>query len=267
MKNILLVIHDDRGQEVRYQAALALTRAFGGHLTCLDLTIIPDPVGDFIGRAGVLLVQEQGREARNRERMLPRLQREDVSFDWVDRTDFITQGVEKQAGLMDLIVLGTGEHEPLMPHMADVIGELLKTLGTPILALPQNVASYDPIGETLIAWDGSSEVEAAVRAAMPLLKLSRDVTLFYADDGSLRLPIEDAARYLSRHGIEPRVKVAVCDVTSPSAVLLNEVRSGGYAQVVMGGYRRGPAFQAIFGGVTRSMLTRCPVPVLLSRRS
>src|SRR3989344_3652734 len=36
MKNILLLVHDDHGQEARLQAALDITRAVEGHLTCID---------------------------------------------------------------------------------------------------------------------------------------------------------------------------------------------------------------------------------------
>ena len=41
MKNILLLVHDDPGQEARVQAALDLTRALDGHLTCLDVAAMP----------------------------------------------------------------------------------------------------------------------------------------------------------------------------------------------------------------------------------
>jgi hypothetical protein len=35
MKNVLLLVHDDLGQEARLQAALDIVRAIGGHLHCL----------------------------------------------------------------------------------------------------------------------------------------------------------------------------------------------------------------------------------------
>ena len=41
MKNILLLVHDDAGQEARFQAALDIGRAVEGHLSCLDVTVIP----------------------------------------------------------------------------------------------------------------------------------------------------------------------------------------------------------------------------------
>jgi hypothetical protein len=39
MRNILLLVHDDDGQQSRLHAALDLTRAVEGHLRCLDVTL------------------------------------------------------------------------------------------------------------------------------------------------------------------------------------------------------------------------------------
>ena len=60
MKNILLLIHGDEGQEARYQSALDVARAVGGHLTCLDLTIIPEVMGDYVAMGVGGLVQREG---------------------------------------------------------------------------------------------------------------------------------------------------------------------------------------------------------------
>lgn len=49
MKNILLLIHDDDGQEARLQAALDVTRSVGGHLTCLAIVVAPPVGGDDVG--------------------------------------------------------------------------------------------------------------------------------------------------------------------------------------------------------------------------
>jgi hypothetical protein len=50
MKSIRLLVHDDEGQEARFQTALDLTRALAGHLTCIDVSMV---TADTIGaRAG-----------------------------------------------------------------------------------------------------------------------------------------------------------------------------------------------------------------------
>jgi hypothetical protein len=39
MKNVLLLVHDDPGQEARVQAALDVVRAIEGHLICLGVAV------------------------------------------------------------------------------------------------------------------------------------------------------------------------------------------------------------------------------------
>src|SRR5687768_1972067 len=77
MKNILLLVHDDAGQEARFQAALDITRAVGGHLTCLDVAIPPVVSGELyvFSAEAVLLADERERQAANRQRLQDRLSR------------------------------------------------------------------------------------------------------------------------------------------------------------------------------------------------
>lgn len=266
MKNILLLIHDDKGQEARYQAALDLCRLVNGHLTCVDVTIIPEFVDDYVGASGILLAREQITEPGNKARMAARLEREDVSFDWIDRIGFVTQTIEDHSGLADVIVLSGDADETLFPHMADVTGDLLVRLGKPILVVPTSVRAIDFYGKALVAWDGSEDAEAALKAALPMLEHARTVTLFHVDDGSLRLPLEDAARYLSRHGIELVIKQQPVDFERPGTVILAEAEAGKFDYVVMGAYSRSRGVEAIFGGATRTMLKKSSVPVLLAHR-
>ena len=45
MKSVLLHVQDDEGLEARLQAALAIARASGGHLTCIHVTSMSAFVG------------------------------------------------------------------------------------------------------------------------------------------------------------------------------------------------------------------------------
>ncbi|WP_244650132.1 hypothetical protein [Sphingomonas sp. CFBP 13706] len=70
MKNILVLAHDDEGQEARLQAALDLGRALTGHITCLDVTYIPPILGNDYSEAGyamaAVLADETTRESPTR---------------------------------------------------------------------------------------------------------------------------------------------------------------------------------------------------------
>ena len=105
MKNVLLLVHEDPGQEARFQAALDLTRALRGHLTCLGVSEIPVIVGDIYAFSvgEILLADEQAREAeaRNRERLEARLAREDVPWNWISVTGSLAESLKAAAGMAD----------------------------------------------------------------------------------------------------------------------------------------------------------------------
>src|ERR1700761_6732598 len=105
MKNVLLVIHDDVGQEARYQAALDLVRMLDGHLTCLDVAEYPAMVGDGYGVAAMLLDEERQREATNRSRPEKRLAVESLPWNWIDTTGSFATCIADAAGLADVIVV------------------------------------------------------------------------------------------------------------------------------------------------------------------
>ncbi len=268
MKNILLLIHDDDGQEARYQAALDVARVVGGHISCFDLTIIPAYVGDYaaLDANGMLLAENDGAEARHGRHMLARIEREDVSFDWIGRTGFLEQSLEARTALIDLIVLNTDASWQQFPHMRHVIGDILVHTGRPVLAVPPSCKKCFFRGRALIAWDGSEDAEAALTAALPLLSLATSVVLFYVDDGSMIIGAKDAVRYLSLHSIKSEFKSKPVQSARVVETLLGEIAIGQHDYVVMGGYGHPRALEAIFGGVTRSMLKECEIPMLLVHR-
>ena len=59
MKNILLLVHEDKGQEARLQTSLDLARALNGHIRCADVTHIPVFPGDFDGAMTGMVVAEE----------------------------------------------------------------------------------------------------------------------------------------------------------------------------------------------------------------
>ncbi|MCW3849630.1 universal stress protein, partial [Sphingomonas sp. LB-2] len=107
MKNILALMHDDVGQEARFQVALDLTRALDGHLTCLDVAIMPEVVADYatLGGGALLIGDERANESANRARMDARLRIEGVPYSWIETTGFASPAVRDAAGLADVIVL------------------------------------------------------------------------------------------------------------------------------------------------------------------
>lgn len=267
MKNILVLAHDDEGQEARLQAALDLGRALTGHITCLDVTYIPPILGNDYSEAGyamaAVLADETTRERANKVTLEARFAREDVAWNWVDATGEAAACIVRAAALADVIVLNRRLDNPSVIDMRRTASELIVKSGKPVLAVPGESRGID-LATALVAWDGSPCAAAALRAAVPMLRLADQVTLFSVDDGAMASPIEDAATYLSRYDIHPVIRRIKVQPGGAPKQLLAAAASGQYGYVVMGGFGHLRFTEALFGGVTRTMLTSSPIPVFLA---
>jgi nucleotide-binding universal stress UspA family protein len=267
MKNILLLIHDDGGQEGRFQAALDIARAIEGHLTCLDVTCVRMIACDSYDATGTLMLleDERLRETANRTRMKARLAVEDVPWDWIDVTGFLAEAIENSAALADLIVVnrhlgGFGD-----PGARVVASGLVVKSCKPVLAVPGECKGFVTAGAALVAWDGSNGASAALTAATPLLKLAASVTIVEIEDGSISAPAEEAAAYLSRNDVHPLIMRTPRGGDAVSDILFVQARSGRFDYLVMGGFSHSRIAEAMLGGVTRKMLTESPIPLLIAR--
>jgi nucleotide-binding universal stress UspA family protein len=266
MKSILLLAHDDPGQDARLQAALDVTRRFEGHLTCLDDAIVPEVIGNFYGGLGkAILVQDEfDQEAINRSRLETRLAVEQIPWTYKESTGVLSSALRDAAIFADLIVLNRNLDFLLMPDMGAVIGDTLAKTRVPILAVGYEPRGIDLDGRALVAWDGSPPAVAAMRAAVPLLQQCAEVLIYAADDGSIEHAPEEAATYLSRYDVKTVVKRERAGGHRPSDMVLEQVAQMGAAYVVMGGYGHLPLTERLMGGMTRTMLNNSPVPLFLA---
>ena len=265
MKNILLLVHDDAGQEARLQAALDIVRAVSGHLTCLDIVQIPTLIGtDYMmaDAEAALLDDVRNREAANRSRVKARLAAEDVAWDWLDATGDIAALLKEQSDLADLIVLNTALAEEYYPDMRGVVSEVVMRSKKPILAMPEVARGLDVGGHALIAWNGSSAIANTLRGATPLLALASGVTIVEIG-ASGAAPVEEAATYLSRHHIHARVERRDGSRGDVANALLDLCADRHPSYCVIGAYGHSRVREGLFGGVTRRMLAESPVPLML----
>lgn len=102
--------------------------------------------------------------------------------------------------------------------------------------------------------------------AEPLLRLAQSVNIVEVQ-GSSNGSVDDAATYLSRHGIHAEVDLVARfkDDESPLGAAIADIcRSQSAAYCVMGAYGHSRLREALFGGVSRHMLTRSEIPLLLA---
>lgn len=267
MKNITVLIHDDGGQEARLQAALDLTRALDGHLTCIDVIQIPTLVGDYYSAAGeaMLLADERARESVNEQKLKARLAGEDVPWNWINVTGDMVLDVQRLTALSDLIVVN-GKNDPMStPGASAVTSSMIHRSGKPVAAIPEGYDHFDVSGPVLIAWNGSMEAASTLQASVALIGKASTVRLFQVGDPQGIASIEEAATYLSRHGIAAETKVQPGNTGRVAAAILDECRAFNASWGLLGAFGRSWLVEAVMGSTTRDLLHHSPIPLVLGR--
>ena len=266
MKNVLLLVHADPGQEARFQAALDLARALGGHLTAVDV-FVPQVIADefYMGSGSSwAMAEEHAAERRHGARYRDRLATEDVAWNWVDAPGALGACLEDEAGLADVIVTSR-EADPLFrPNLRRVTEELVLRRNQPVVAVPADCTGIDWHGRALVAWDGSAPAMAALRAVTPMLALAADVELFEVDDRLAGPSAEEAARYLSRHGVPSTIERVHSLHRATAGLIEDRAEATGAAYIVMGAYGHNRVRELFLGGVTRRMVRGSRYPLVLA---
>jgi nucleotide-binding universal stress UspA family protein len=264
MKNVLLLVHDDKEQEARLRVALDVTRALSGHLTCVDVFTPPIIVSDYTGVAEMAVLAEASKhEGEILTALRDRLQKEDVSWDVLETCGDAGAEISNVAGLADLVVVTSHTDDPHGLNARRVAAELAAKSNRAVLAVPPGCDRLDVGGRVLIAWDGSPESADALRSALPLLQLAQDVTILEVARSEDHAPFEDAAAYLSRHGVHAGVVETITDRPIPDAILAH-ARAIGASYIVMGAFGHGRLVETVFGGVSHDMLQKSEFPLLLA---
>jgi len=265
MKNVLVLIHDDPGQEARLQLALDVTRMFNGHLICLDVAIPPVALADeaFGGGVGaILLAEEVASEASNRTRLEQRLKIEGVSWEWADVTGRLAPSLRAASQFADLIVVNRRLDDFPSADMRAVAGEVIARSGKPVFAVPENLRRFRP-SCAMIAWNGSTAAMAAVRHALPLLQHADRVFLTEIEEGG-EGSAEAAASYLSRYDVHVRVERLASEQGEIGRTLIGRAVSHDAGYMIAGGFGYSRLREALFGGVTRDLLANTPCPVFMA---
>jgi nucleotide-binding universal stress UspA family protein len=123
----------------------------------------------------------------------------------------------------------------------------------------------------MIAWDGSYEAANAIRSSLGLLRTASNVHVLQIieEDKKETFPSTRLLEYLSRHEIHAELSIIEAGVDIEdhdviSATLMARARALNAAYVVMGGYNHSRVGEYIFGGVTRTLLSGSPVPLVIS---
>lgn len=184
---------------------------------------------------------------------------------WHEQTGREDWLVRRACPLTDLVVL---RHE--IDRDTDDV-QLTMTLeaalingGRPILLAPPTVPAS--VGATVaIAWDGGAQCARAVSGALPFLHRAEAVHILTAETGRTEgASADELSDYLAWHGIEAKPVRLDPGRAVVGEVLLGAATDLGADLLVMGGYSHSRMREMILGGVTRFVLARAGLPVLMA---
>lgn len=274
-KTILVHVDDAPEASARIAFAAQLANAQAAHLIGMAQT----GISSFIREAtlpGVELgdltplFHELRESAGQRGRQFDALVRQAGVDSFEHRIDDEEPGLALavQSLYADLVIVGRAAHKaPDLSGTAGIPEYVAMNSPSPVLVLPHRDGYVSTFGRVMVAWNASPEAARAVRLAMPLLARASEVevAIFEEESASDRSP-EDAAslaQFLSRHGVSANVSRHQPRGEVGNALLvLAEDRK--IDLLVMGCYGHSRYREILLGGVSRTVLRRLPLPVLLA---
>jgi len=172
--------------------------------------------------------------------------------------------VAQQARLADLTVVphpDAGEDV----SSSDALHAVLFDSGRPVLIAPQ-VAPKSIGTRVCIAWNGTAESAASVQNALPWMQRAEAVRVLTAEGYQRRGPSgQELTPYLAMHGVHADIATFGPVDREVGGGLLKAANDFGADLLSMGAYSHSRLRQLILGGVTRHVLERATLPVMMSR--
>ena len=272
MHRIILHAFDDEGFEARSEAALAIARQTGAHLTVMHVRPTMTAAGD-VYAAGLLSssipesieAEMRADEQRFRTKAEGLFASEDVPWDWQVQSGLPERELSRESVLSDLLVVSPVEGMTGAQSGETFLGRTLNAVACPMLSVPTADVRFSREGRILLLWNGSAEAGRALRGAMPFLQAAEAVRILTIGTAPRGRPTaSDAARYLTPAVRNVEVREAVEDGKIGDQIR-EESNAFSADLVVMGAYGHARLAELVLGGVTQAMLVQHNIPVLFAR--
>jgi nucleotide-binding universal stress UspA family protein len=278
-----IMVHVDGldGTGARTRLAATLAARFDAVLVGMTATALRLPLELYDAALGTVALGPDSTEidraaieadfARDKSAFLEVTRNTRLETDWREVFEEPGVAIVTAATVADLIVLGSGDHTLLGNLNAPNVGDVVLHTGRPLLVVPARYAGANAGTSIVVAWKNTPQSQRALSDALPFMKGAQKVVLLSVqdkggqgtsgDDPSLA----EAQGFLLRHGIAAKIDVRVRD---KAVAVEDEVIAFAERQkadlIVAGAYGHTRMREWAFGGVTRGLLDRSPVPCLFS---
>lgn len=272
IRNILVAFDGTPTAERAAKLASVVAIQHDAHVTGIfahSLAISYAPYDQYMSADAIAIMQANEREAETqiKAKFMALVKGEGVA----ERASFLRVSgypndiISEHARTYDLTVVGqpaedsqTGRHQPNPDEIA------LQS-GRPVLIAPRCFETFAVGAGAVLAWDGKRAAARALSDAMDLIEAKNTVTVLHVgEEGDVRRPGRDIMEHLSRHGLTSTLSVQPKGSMRVSDIVLNTCAETDAGLLVMGAYEHSKFSEMLLGGVTRDVLARTHIPVLMS---
>jgi nucleotide-binding universal stress UspA family protein len=268
-----LLTYPDPTPEAGLLRAIDLASTLGGRLAVsahvVDIPPITNPLAraviDYSKMAAAAEASsrekatELGRQARH---LAERFQLPITSDTFVARPEMVGEHLATAARTHDLMLSVVDAHSSGQREAAVA---LLFGSGGPVILFPgTEVATH--LQTVAVAWDGGRAAARAVRDALPVLRLARQVTILTAteDKPIAAESIAALVAFLNGHEIAVAHHDLSCNGRGIGDTLQDEALARDAGLLIMGAYGHNRFREFVLGGATRTSLVNLRIPTLMS---
>ncbi|HUN72352.1 MAG TPA: universal stress protein [Steroidobacteraceae bacterium] len=148
--------------------------------------------------------------------------------------------------------------------------EMLFVAGRPVLLVPRTSGRATLGGHVAVAWNSSRAAARAINDALPLLERSERATVIAVNPADFigqhdSLPLKNLLEHLQRHGISAHcVELTGVPPAEIADTLQQRARAEGADLLVAGAHGHMWLRDVLLGSVTRDLLSRLRLPVMMS---
>lgn len=273
IRNILVAFNGTETSERAVKLAAHMARRYDAHLTGVYAHTLPHTyvqMEAYMTANAIMALDESNAKAEKRVaaafEALVDAEEQGLRSTFLCEHGFPNDVISQFARTYDLVVVGQPDRDHEGSFYADPDPDTIALQsGRPVLIAPRGYERLETSRGAIVAWDGKRAAARALSDAMDLLQSEDSVTVLHVgDEDDVRQPGRDIMEHLSRHGMsvklsnQPKTNLAISDV------VLNTCAETDAGLLVMGAYEHSRFSELLLGGVTRDIVARTHIPVLMS---
>jgi nucleotide-binding universal stress UspA family protein len=274
VKDVVVNLTGGHPQDFAADYAISIAEAFKAHIVGVGFIYEPIIPGSVLGGVPTDLIEVQREEnAKAAKAAVSRFEDGARRGSLSAETRIIDASIAGAADLFgriarrfDVAVVGQARREQGASEELLIEGVLFGS-GRPVIVVPHEQKTGLKLDRVLMCWDGSRPAARAIADAMPFLTRAKSVEIVVVTgerDKSGEITGANMSRHLARHGVTVEIRKIAAGSSGVQSAILAHTTGSGADFLVMGGYGHSRLREFILGGVTRSVLSSMPVPVLMS---